>query len=218
MQSKYLIYGLRDPNTKEIRYIGRSCSGLKRPREHYRQNGLSKKKSHCNSWIKSLKGKIPKIEVLEYTNNKDELDALEIKWIAYAKAQGWNLTNHTAGGGGTSNFKHTEEAKRKISAAARAMWAAGGGLKLTEEIRYKCGSSTRGKKLSDSQRAKWASVKGTNPFQVLDKTDKIIGTFLSKNECAKVLRIDRKTISKGLNNLLNEDYMYRFVELKQWAS
>lgn len=30
----YLIYALQDPNTKEIRYIGRSTKGLKRPQNH----------------------------------------------------------------------------------------------------------------------------------------------------------------------------------------
>jgi len=30
-----LIYGLRDPRTDEYRYIGKSTSGLNRPKSHF---------------------------------------------------------------------------------------------------------------------------------------------------------------------------------------
>lgn len=32
--SRFLIYGLVDPRTNEVRYVGRSSSGLVRPKHH----------------------------------------------------------------------------------------------------------------------------------------------------------------------------------------
>lgn len=44
ISEKYLIYGLRDPITEEIRYVGRSSSGLTRPKSHYSVSSLNSKK------------------------------------------------------------------------------------------------------------------------------------------------------------------------------
>lgn len=65
----YLVYGLRNPKTQEIRYVGRSSSGLKRPTEHLRPHKL-RQKSYKSSWVKSLltKGTTPEVVVLEKFN------------------------------------------------------------------------------------------------------------------------------------------------------
>ena len=151
----FLIYGLKDPNTGEIRYIGRSCSGLKRPREHSCPKNLQSKKTHCVSWIKSLEGKKPIIEVLEYGKDSEHLDILEKSWIKKGRELGWRLTNHTEGGGGTRNYKHTEEAKQKISAAfsgeKHPLWK--GGLPKCLDCKKTLGNY-------DSKRCKSCSQKG----------------------------------------------------------
>ena len=35
MPSKFLIYGLVDPRDGQLRYVGKSTSGLRRPRSHW---------------------------------------------------------------------------------------------------------------------------------------------------------------------------------------
>ena len=40
MISKFIIYGLADPATDAVRYIGRSSNGLVRPRGHFKPSSL----------------------------------------------------------------------------------------------------------------------------------------------------------------------------------
>lgn len=93
-----MIYGLRDPRTLEVRYIGQTCRGFVRPRVHswYARKGENSYKAR---WIRSLQkiGLKPDIVVLEETT-KEQLDAREIWWIAKYRATG-RLTNLSAGGG-----------------------------------------------------------------------------------------------------------------------
>lgn len=113
---KYLIYALCDPTTEEVRYIGRSSSGLIRPRHHW--TSLLNKKTYCHSWCKSIlkKGLEPKIKILESFENCEEindvLNKAEIKWIKHYKERGARLTNHTDGGGGLLNL--AEEVREKL--------------------------------------------------------------------------------------------------------
>ena len=95
--SQFLIYGLIDPTTHLIRYVGLSSSGLRRPREHRRPSCPN---SHCRHWVRQLQnvGLDYDIAVLEVVSNQGELPAAERWWIAYGRACGWPLTNLTAGG------------------------------------------------------------------------------------------------------------------------
>lgn len=95
-----IIYALLDPDTNEIRYIGKSERGIERPRQHF-EPGQLKKLSKKNNWIKSLvsKGKLPKIKILYNCSNINELNQKEIEFIAMFKNSGI-LTNMTDGGTG----------------------------------------------------------------------------------------------------------------------
>ncbi len=108
----YILYGLIDPNTNELRYIGKTNNLSVRLRNHY--NKINTSKSHKNSWLKSLNRKHAEVYIFEeYENDKDALLA-EVDAIAY-KFIGCRLTNHTDGGEGPTGHKHSEELKRKIS-------------------------------------------------------------------------------------------------------
>lgn len=105
--SKFLVYGLRDPITYEIRYVGKSCSGHNRPRQHFTKKVEIEAKTHKAKWVRSLlsKGMTPEVVVLEtgFSNNK-ELIASEIKWIALGRdALGARFTNATLGGDGADS-------------------------------------------------------------------------------------------------------------------
>lgn len=112
--SRYVIYGLFEPESGELRYIGRSSSGLKRARAHATPTSL-KLDDHCHRWVKTLveKGMRPEVDVLETWSGSGDanewLNEAEIFWIAYWRSLGANLTNLTDGGYGTSGRKWTSE-------------------------------------------------------------------------------------------------------------
>src|SRR6185295_7405409 len=64
--SRFLVYGLFDPESGELRYVGRSSSGTKRAQDHLRGSSLLLD-DHCHRWIKNLlaRGLRPSVEVLE---------------------------------------------------------------------------------------------------------------------------------------------------------
>lgn len=94
----HLIYGLIDPRTLLIRYVGLSSNGMRRPRNH---RWPSCPDTYCRRWVKSLQrlGLNYKIVVLEVLKDAADLDQAERWWIALGRASGWPLTNLTDGGG-----------------------------------------------------------------------------------------------------------------------
>jgi len=124
--SKYIVYGLVDPRNNELRYVGQSSKGLKRPKQHWSTFSLNLK-DHCHNWINSLikENLIPVIEVLDEfdgdENNieaaKNWLDTNEIFAISFYREQGCNLTNQTDGGGGSLGRVLSEETKQLIREA-----------------------------------------------------------------------------------------------------
>ncbi len=108
------IYGLFDPVTKELRYIGKTNNIKNRLRCHLgdKENNLR------TAWIKSLKSKNlkPSIFILEEVSD-NEWTFWEQWYIEYFRYIGCRLTNMTAGGekDGMTGRKHSEESKRKMS-------------------------------------------------------------------------------------------------------
>lgn len=113
---KNIIYCLIDPLDNKVFYIGKSTSGLKRPKEHFKPSSLLKNNLK-NSKIKSikLKNQTPKIAILATSEEKEDLFFLEIQFIKFFKENGISLCNHTEGGEGTLGYKLSEETKMKIS-------------------------------------------------------------------------------------------------------
>jgi hypothetical protein len=110
------IYGLLDPRTEQLRYIGKTKNSLsKRLSQHIHDS--KKRTTHRGSWIKSL-------AVLDLLPLVVEFDAVigdgcaeEIAAIGIARSLGCRLTNATAGGEGATG--HSEEALEKMRAAHR---------------------------------------------------------------------------------------------------
>lgn len=110
------IYTLTDPITFDIRYVGITA----RLKERYRQHICTtfKHLTHTKAWIKGLKMKnlLPIMEVIEVTT-EENCEWLEKYWISQFKCWGFNLTNLTIGGEGINGFKHSIEARLKITKA-----------------------------------------------------------------------------------------------------
>jgi hypothetical protein len=211
--SNFFIYGLRDPNTLEIRYIGLTSRGLKRPQHHSCKSALKFEKCHRSSWIKSLNGKKPIIEVLEYCKNKELLNDLEIKWIKFAQLENWNLTNHTPGGYGTKNYKHSDETKKKIAESSKKMWRVSP-VKMSPNSKYACGNGTRGRSLDFNKRQDLARANNTPGFKVYNLSDnRLLGTFFNISECSRVTGEFRKTISWSLFKNKHVSKKFRFEKI-----
>lgn len=121
-QDRFIVYGLTEPGTECVRYIGKSASGLKRPKSHRLASRLAEDRSHKGNWIRSLleEGRCYGIVVLESAADGQFLQDLERFWIAQGTGLGWRLTNHTKGGDGTLGVVHGPEARAAYSARAKA--------------------------------------------------------------------------------------------------
>lgn len=117
------IYTLSDPYTNEIKYVGKTKGDIrKRWYAHCSKYKLKKHKGLKSSWIMGLlnKGKKPIIEIIDIVE-EENWEFWEIYWISQVKSWGFNLTNMTKGGEGGNGgkgclgYKHTEEAKKRIS-------------------------------------------------------------------------------------------------------
>ena len=161
------IYALLDPNTEQIRYVGKTVHCPKRRlQNHLHEKGNTYK---CN-WIKSLNGKIPELLILD-TVSKDDWIFWEQYWISQCKTWGFKLTNTTIGGEGGSGMKHSEERKQQISNFLL-------GRVISQETRNKISIGNKGKKKSEEHCKNMSiSHKGKAP-----KT--------TKRFCRKIVQLD----------------------------
>jgi len=109
-----MIYGLADPRTSELKYIGRTARQLaQRLNEHI----CSAKKRYHRNWLEDLKksGLRPDIFEIEKHETHEEGLIAEIFWIAYFKSLGCQLTNLAKGGKGSYGYRYTQEQKYKTS-------------------------------------------------------------------------------------------------------
>lgn len=153
-----LIYALLDPSSKEVRYIGKSTSGLLRAKSHFSPVKLNKDNTYKGKWLRSL-GQDPGICILTIAETKEELNQLEIDYIALYKALGARLTNLTEGGEGTPGNVLSEESRDKIRQRQLLRYAKMEGPPiphnrkyhiLIDDILYKnCGNCLQNKILSE---------------------------------------------------------------------
>lgn len=78
---RFFVYGLLDPDTYDIKYIGQSSQGLRRLNRSLEKSSL-KASLPKNEWIRTLisSGKIPLFKILEVCESR-ELDQRERFWI-----------------------------------------------------------------------------------------------------------------------------------------
>lgn len=90
------IYGLKDPRSNVVRYIGKTKSLRQRLEAHAKDATSNKGKA---GWIAELaaSGLTPEMVTLQVCDSDTWRDA-EIAWIAKGRAEGWPLFNITDGG------------------------------------------------------------------------------------------------------------------------
>ena len=169
------IYGLIDPRTEEIRYIGVTNNLTRRIREH--KGDISH--THKSYWIQELQreGLIPIIVTLEMTSSHKDWEEVERRWIAYGREQGWPLTNLTDGGEGMHGYTHPPAVRAKLSNyprtkewKARMSKAATGKIK-SKEHRRNLGIAQLGRKHTEEHRRKNALAQLGNEHNIMTYPD-----------------------------------------------
>ena len=96
---KQFIYTLTDPISNDIKYIGKTKNPKDRLQRHMSPYSLKQSWQSKNKWLKNLKnnGLKPIMELLD-EGDENNIDDLEIYWIAQFKTWGFNLKNETEGG------------------------------------------------------------------------------------------------------------------------
>lgn len=86
---QHLVYGLADPATHEIRYVGVTANVLQRWRTYMSAHAQC---YETRDWLRELRerGMLPEFRVLELTD-AENADRCERKWIYAMKAQGNRL-------------------------------------------------------------------------------------------------------------------------------
>lgn len=162
-----IVYALIDPRNGQLRYIGKSESGLERPREHGRPSTLRQNTNpHKCNWIRDLKrdGWEYEVEVLE--DGPEDLNEAEIFWIGYFRMLGANLLNASTGGeSGTKGWKQSPETIEKRRQKLL-------GHEVPQERRDRIAASLagrpspkKGRQLSEDELKKHAEAHAIPPFQ-----------------------------------------------------
>lgn len=165
MASQFIIYGLVDPRTGQIRYIGQSSRGTKRS---YAHRWTSRdRNTHKSRWIDSLKrqGLNFSVTILQEFSDGASLDEAEISWIAKARSLGWKITNIATGGSAPwLGKKHSPSTIEKMRAAklgkknspehCRHMSIAASGKSPSKETRKKMSLARSGRGNSPEVRKK----------------------------------------------------------------
>lgn len=220
MKQKYLIYALQDPQTFEIRYIGKSANGLHRPKAHIQPSYLSKDNTHKGRWLKQLlnKGFKPIIKVVQYLNNISELTQAEIYWIDYFQKQGCPLTNSTKGGIGSPGFKHTEKSKQKISEAIKEYRKYNPMPKGEDNSRFGCKRTKHEKELISERTREQMNNPEVKAKLVLHPSRKPLidnfgNTYLSILDAHRKTGLDRDAIRNTITGYTKQCKGYSFKEI-----
>ena len=118
LQGHTYIYALCDPDTNEVRYVGKADNPTERYKAHLLTVG--RPNTHRKAWVQSLirQGKKPLLKLLEEVTG-DNWRERERWWIAEMRHRGARLTNLTDGGDGVDGYHHTEETRRKLAEISR---------------------------------------------------------------------------------------------------
>lgn len=216
---KTYIYTLRREDSTEIRYVGKTSNLSRRYAQHIAPSSYKNKKS---TWLKNwiLKAKkdgvkviIEELEVVN-SNGSDE----EKYWISQLKYWGFKLINLTEGGEGLSGYRHSEEAKIKLSKfrtgkkhseeTIQKLKQSHIGNFLSESTRMKISKAHKGKKLSEDVKLKRYRV------PVICIEDNIRFEYVS--DAAKYYGVPVSSISNqlsGLSKKLRNGKTFKYAEI-----
>ncbi len=173
-----VIYALCEPETGEVRYIGKAVDLQRRLWKHYTPIHLAPE-THKNRWLRQVlaRGLKPGVLVLERVEGRPWQEA-EREWIARYREAGAKLTNILDGGdGGRMAAELSAETRAKISTKAKQrkrppmpqflrekLLKIHTGAKRTEETRAKQRAVALGRKATPEQRARMSVQRMGRPY------------------------------------------------------
>jgi hypothetical protein len=114
---KQYIYTLKDPISKEIRYVGKTKDSKDRFRRHMSDYSLIESWTDKNKWLLNLRNSNlePIMEIVD-EGDSNNINSLEVKWISHFRGLGLDLLNMTDGGDGFdwTGRKHKVETIEKL--------------------------------------------------------------------------------------------------------
>jgi len=152
LPNKNIIYVLLEPDTNNVRYVGKAIDLYTRIRNHYKPSRLIDK-THKNNWLNKLlnEGKYVKVSIVEQLEDENLLNEAEKKWIKHYKDLGCDLTNGTEGGdGGKMSPESIEKMKSKKI-----------GVKLSKEHKQKISEGNKGRVVTEETRTKLSEARKT---------------------------------------------------------
>lgn len=210
MENNYIIYGLKEKNSNEFRYIGLTTGSLN---ERFRRHIGDKKQDHKCNWIRKIGKENIEIEIIEDNINcKKLLCEREIFYIKKYRDEGHRLTNIANGGEGLIDMEFTEEHKRNISknhadvsGEKNPMF----GKTHTDDVKQFLRDINLGRKASDETRLKQSeSKKGeSNINSTLTENDVILireyfnTKKFKKAELARMFNVKQPAIYKIVKRL-----------------
>lgn len=152
------IYGLVDPDSGDVRYIGKSIRPVERLSNHMNESS----QCHRSHWLQSLRaqGKRPGMVLFERIEGEWPWQESERFWIAHGRAQGWPLTNNTSGGDGVPGLPAETRARMA------AVWK---GRKHKPESIEKMRVASASKRHSDETKARMSAAQTGRKITWIDK-------------------------------------------------
>jgi hypothetical protein len=181
------IYGLVDPQTQELRYVGKTVTSLVKRRDaHFTGVKRAAKITRKVAWLLTLGGARPEVFEIESVGDQNWKES-EKFWLAYYRSIGCDLVNESLGGaGGGALGKHWNlsiETRNRMSVARKGKpLSEANKIALRKPHQYKSAESrarsmagkillggthspeTR-RKMSDSQKRYWASDRAASRRQ-----------------------------------------------------
>lgn len=168
-----IVYALIDPRDGQIRYVGQSGRGLRRPQSHWWPSRLLTERTHTNSWVKSVvaEGLVPLIQILQEVEPSADLDQIEIDYIAACRREGYQLTNHTNGGRAARGYKIKGEAleRSRMGAAKRV-----GKPKHSEAFKAALAERNRNRVWTEESKNKVSATKTGKPGHPMSEANKAL--------------------------------------------
>lgn len=193
------IYGLLEPDTGKLRYIGKAENPQARLAKHL----CDKNPSHRKNWLSSLKerGLRPVIQLLLEVP-KEDWKFWECDLISFFRAEGFDLVNGTAGGEGWSGH-HSESTKRKLAEKSKGNKNCVGRKQSAQAI----------------EKIKEARKKQTFSLEYRKKASERMrgNTWALGNTLSIDTRQQMSTSSKGKKKSLKHCENIRLAKLRYWA-
>lgn len=165
------LYLLSNPETMEVRYVGKTVD----PRSRYRKHLTQKNNSYKNQWLKSLKKQFlkPKMIIINVFE-ESIIDTEEKKLIKKLRDKGVRLTNITDGGDGGATTR---------------------GCNIS--TRHKEAISIANKGMIRNDLANFNKINKSKKVAQIDfETNEILNVFSSVSEASKKTKCSKTNISK----------------------